>query len=199
MTKTEREGAVQIMQRLKQTSHPEIPPALASDGQGEYREAIEETWGKVPEYKGKGRPPTKVQVPEGTMYLQVKKKRAGSRLLGVETQVVYGDPEAVPEVLGAHTAYVERTNLTSRQMNGRLARKTLGFSKELGALRDASAWEDLLYNWTRPVKSLRQPSRLPHRKWDPRSPAMAAGLAEKIWNVGDLLRHVVPPKPINTD
>lgn len=198
MTKTEREGAVQIMQRLKETSHPEIPPALASDGQGEYREAIEETWGKVPEYTGKGRPPTKARVPEGTLYLQVKKKRSGSRLLGVETKAVYGDPEAVQAVLGASTAYVERTHLTSRQMNGRLGRKTLAFSKEVDALREACVWEDLVYNWTRPVKSLRQPSSLPHRKWDPRSPAMAAGLADKIWTVSDLLCHVVPPKPINT-
>jgi IS1 family transposase len=36
--------------------------------------------------------------------------------------------------MGGHTAYVERTHLTSRQMNRRLARKTLSFSKELELL-----------------------------------------------------------------
>jgi hypothetical protein len=61
----------------------------------------------------------------------------------------------VKEKLGCHTAYVERTNLTSRQMNGRLVRKTLSFSKELRLLEAACALEDALYNFTRPVKTLR--------------------------------------------
>ena len=30
----------------------------------------------------------------------------------------------VKALLGEHTAYIERTNLTSRQMNGRIVRKT---------------------------------------------------------------------------
>jgi IS1 family transposase len=57
--------------------------------------------------------------------------------------------------LSAHrcsTAYVERTNLISRQMNGSLVRKTLSFSKELRLLKAASALEDGLYNFTRPGK-----------------------------------------------
>ena len=36
------------------------------------------------------------------------------------------------------TSDVERTNLTSRHMNGRLIRKTLGYSKELGMLTASS-------------------------------------------------------------
>ena len=66
----------------------------------------------------------------------------GRSLIGVTIKVIYGDPETVPDVVGAHTAYVERTNLTSRQMNGRLVRKTLSYSKQLEALRASCAWED---------------------------------------------------------
>ena len=51
-------------------------------------------------------------------------------------------PEIVPDVVGAHTAYMERTNVTSRQMNGRLVRKTLSYSKQLDALMASCAWED---------------------------------------------------------
>ena len=51
-------------------------------------------------------------------------------LIGVTQKVVYGDPRGVPDFMGLNTAYVERTNLTSRQMNGRMVRKTLSFSKE---------------------------------------------------------------------
>jgi len=86
-------------------------------------------------------------------YLQVIKKREGSKLVSVTTKVIYGDPDEVKKILGEHTAYVERTNLTSRQMNGRLVRKTLSFSKELRFLKAASVLEDALYNFTRPLKT----------------------------------------------
>jgi len=33
--------------------------------------------------------------------------------LSVTIKVIYGDPATVPDVVGAHTAYVERINLTS--------------------------------------------------------------------------------------
>ena len=36
----------------------EGPPAMSSDGKGAYREAMLETWGKIPEYGGRGAPPT---------------------------------------------------------------------------------------------------------------------------------------------
>ena len=92
------------------------------------------------------------------------KKRQGSRLVSVHIKVVYGDPEEVKAMVGAHTAYVERTNLTSRQMNGRLVRKTLSFSKELRFLEAASGWEDGLYNFIRPVKTLRVECEDPSRE-----------------------------------
>ena len=67
--------------------------------------------------------------------------------------MISGDPEEVKALLGEHTASIERTNLTSRQMNGRLVRKTLSFSKELRLLHVASTLEDALSNFTRPVKT----------------------------------------------
>ncbi len=68
-------------------------------------------------------------------------------------KVVYGDPLEVQATLGAHTASVERTNLTSRHLNGRLVRNTFSFSKELRLLEAASGWEDAMDNCTRPVKT----------------------------------------------
>lgn len=55
----------------------------------------------------------------------------GKSLDGGSIQVVYGDPEEVIEQMGEQTAYIERTHLTSRQMNGRLVRKTLSYSKRV--------------------------------------------------------------------
>ena len=85
-------------------------------------------------------------------------------------------------------------------MNGRLVRKTLSFSKELRRLLAASALEDVLYNFTRQVKTLRveivNPSK--QARWQQRTPAMAAGLTNHIWTVGELLTTMLVPQPMNT-
>jgi len=186
------------MAQLKARGHPDAPPPMATDGKGGYREAMLETWGQVPEYCGQGRPPTRKQAQPDWHYLQVIKHRSGYRLTGVTIKVVYGPPGEVAAVVGAHTSYVERTNLTSRQMNGRLVRKTLSYSKQLEMLEAACAWEDWVYNLTRPVKTLQVEVNDGQRRWQPRSPAMAAGVTDHIWTVKELLMTVVAPAHINT-
>ena len=113
--------------------------------------------------------------------------------------MVYGDPDEVKAFLGENTSYVERTHLTSRQMNGRLVRKTLSFSKELRFLEAASALEDALYNFNRPLKTLRRKLEEPFKSthWQPRTPAMAAGLTDHIWTVKELLTVVLVPRLTN--
>jgi len=187
------------MAQLKARGHPTTPPPMATDGKGGYREAMLATWGQVPEYAGRGRPPSRPQPQADWHYLQVIKHRCGYRLTGVTIKVIYGTPEEVCSQVGAHTAYVERTNLTSRQMNGRLVRKTLSYSKQLEMLEAACAWEDWVYNLTRPVKTLQVEVNDGQRRWQPRSPAMAAGLTDHIWTVKELLMTVVAPSGINTN
>jgi hypothetical protein len=200
IAKTEEEVAPQLMEQIKRHQPDEKPPALATDGKGAYREAMLQTWGKVPQYSGKGRPPTALKPEKDWQYLQIIKKREGSKLVRVTTKVIYGDPEEVKALLGEHTAYIERTNLTSRQMNGRLVRKTLSFSKELRLLQAASTLEDALYNFTRPVKTLRVELANPSKqaRWQQRTPAMAAGLTNHIWTVKELLHLVLVPLITNT-
>jgi len=188
------------MKQIKSYAPDGSPSAMATDGKGAYREAMLETWGKVPAYGGRGTPPKLPQPGKDWQYLQVIKKREGSRLVGVTIKVIYGDPEEVKTKLGCHTAYVERTNLTSRTMNGRLVRKTLSFSKELRLLEAASALEDALYNFTRPVKTLRVEVANPikQERWQPRTPAMAASLTDHIWTVEELLMTVLVPLSMHT-
>ena len=85
-------------------------------------------------------------------------------------------------------------------MNGRLVRKTLSFSKELRFLKAASALEDALYNFTRPLKSLRVEVETPseYLRWQQRTPAMAARLTDHIWTVKELLTVVLVPHLTNT-
>lgn len=106
--------------------------------------------------------------------------------------MVYGDDTTL-ERTGKRTTCVERTNLTSRHMNGRLVRKTLGYSKRLEMLRAACAWEDVIYNFARPVKTLRQEIDTNGNRWRQQSPAMAAGLTDHIWSIRDLLMCVSVP------
>jgi len=115
-------------------------------------------------------------------------------LIRVTHRVVYGDPKEVPELMGLNTAYVERTNLTSRQMNGRMVRKTLSFSKDEKILEASCALEDAVYNLTRPNKSLRVEVEDDQRRWVTRSPAMAAGLTDHIWTIKELMMLVAVPE-----
>ena len=192
--KTETEASIEVFQALKRRGHPDAPPPTVSDGWGGIDEAMVEVYGKVPEYGGRGRPPTLKRPVPGWQYLQVVKKRKKGRVVGTRLRVIYGNQEKVLKLLGQSTAYVERTHLTMRHFNSRLVRKTLAFSKAVAMHRAAATWEDVYYNLGRPFKTLR--SELfddPHRRWLPRTPAMAAGLTDHVWTVKELLTTLPIP------
>ena len=194
IAKTETEASIEVFQTLKRRGHPDAPPPTVSDGWGGIGDAMVEVYGMVPEYEGIGRPPTLKRPQEGWQYLQVVKQRENGRVVGIELRVIFGDKGEVLAFLGKSTAYVERTHLTMRLFNGRLVRRTLGFSKELRMYRASAAWEDLVYNFARPLETPRaEILGDPKRRWRPRTPAMAAGLADRVWTVKELLSTVVLP------
>jgi hypothetical protein len=194
IAKTETEASIEVFQTLKRRGHPDAPPPTVSDGWGGIDDAMIEVYGIVPEYRGRGRPPTRKRPQPGWQYLQMVKQRENGRVVGVTLRVVFGDEEEVLERLGKSTAYIERTHLTMRLFNGRLMRKTLAFSKLLEMYRASAVWEDLTYNLARPLKTLRlEVADDPIRHWQPRTPAMAAGLTDRIWTVKELLTTVVFP------
>lgn len=195
---TETQGAIELWQQIKQRdAHADCPPSILSDGWGGHREALVQVYGQVPEYGGRGRPPTRKRPLEGWHYTQMVKQRdATGHLVGVDIRVIYGDDTTLART-GTRTVYVERTNLTSRLMNGRLVRKTLGFSKVLTMLEASCAWEDVVYNLTRSVKTLRvEVIPQTERRWIHRSPAMAAGITDHIWSIRQVLMTV--PVPTNS-
>ncbi|NNJ45999.1 MAG: IS1 family transposase, partial [Sulfurovum sp.] len=184
MAKTETLASVEVFQILKRRGHPDSPPPTVSDGWGGIDDAMVEVYGVVPDYKGRGRPPTQKKPQPGWQYLQVVKKRENGRVVSTTLRVIYGDKDEVVELMGKSTAYVERTHLTMRTFNSRLIRKTLAFSKQLEMYRASAALDDITYNLVRPLKSLRvEIFNDPIRRWIPRTPAMAAGLTDHIWTV----------------
>jgi hypothetical protein len=119
---------------------------LLSDGWGGHREALIEVYGQVPLYTGRGRRPTRKQPGTDWHYTQMVKQRdEKGKFTGIKVRVVYGDATTLTQT-GERTVRVERTNLTSRHMNGRLVRKTLGFSKRVEMLSAACIWQDIVYN-----------------------------------------------------
>ena len=61
----------------------------------------------------------------------------------------------------------------------------------------SDALEDMVYNYGRPLKSLREESNSDQRQWDPRSPAMAAGITDHIWTIDEMMMLLVVPESIN--
>lgn len=124
----------------------------------------------------------------------VKQRDATGNLIGVDLRVIYGDDTTLDRT-GRRTTCVERTNLTSRHMNGRRVRKTLGYSKRLEMLEAAWVWEDVVYHFARHVKTLRCEINVEGKRWIQSSPAMAAGLTDHIWSIRELLVLV----PVSTN
>jgi hypothetical protein len=81
IAKSETEAAaVEAFKQLKSRGHQHSPPPMVSDGWGGYDEAMVEVWGEGPEYKGRGRPPTKKRPKAQWQYLQMvssNEKRGG--------------------------------------------------------------------------------------------------------------------------
>ncbi len=143
----------------------------------------------------------------GLGYAQVVKRRERGQVVAVTHKVVFGSAEAVRTCLEAsaasttiNTRFVERDNLTLRQQNRRLSRKTNGFSKELGWL-ERQLWLTLAYyQFVLTHASLRtelaepEPSRGTGstRRWRAVTPAMAAGLTDHVWTTTELLSYRVP-------
>lgn len=200
IAKDETQASLEVFQTLKHRGHPDSPAPTISDGWGGTDDAMIAVYGSVPQYSGRGRPPTRKKAQPSWQYLQMVKQRdVHGKFQGVKLRVIYGKKNEVIELLGKSTAYVERSNLTSRIFNGRQTRKTLAFSKSLQYHRAAASWEDFYYNLVRPHKGLRVriEDALP-QKWLQRTPAMAAHLTDHIWTVKELLTTLPVPSPINT-
>jgi len=192
LDKDETLASIGVFQVLKRRGHPDGPPPTISDGWGGIDEAMVAVYGVVPEYSGRGRPPTRKKPGADWMYLQMVKQRdEHGHFEGTKLRVVFGSKAEVVKLLGQSTAYIERSHLTSRLFNSRQVRKTLAFSKDLEAYRAAAAWEDNYYNLVRPHKTLRRPVQdaLP-QKWLPCTPAMAARLTDHVWTVKELLTTI---------
>lgn len=182
----------------------ETIPFFTSDELRHYERALLETYGivqEVPRQTGKrGRPPKPKLIPPPELrYAQVVKKREKGRVVSIETAVIFGDSEEVKKFLATspvsktiNTSFVERNNLTLRQSSRRLTRGTNGFSKELPGLESQLYLASGYYHFVKTHLGLRQKVVNGTRKWQQRTPALAAQITDHIWSTRELLIYRVP-------
>jgi hypothetical protein len=175
---------------------------ITSDEHAPYEAAIREVYGVErprPRRPGPGRPPKPVKViPADLCYATVRKRREGGRVVEVVRTVVFGTLALLGALLSRSTAsttintsFVERNNGTDRHQNSRKRRKGYGFSKEQRMHRAASFFIGYSYNFCWPVRTLR--ARQPDGAWVARTPAMAAGLSDRVWSLEEWISYPARP------
>ena len=96
-------------------------------------------------------------------------------LVSTEKEDIIGAPN--PDLIS--TSYIERQNLTMRMCIRRLTRLTNGFSKKVENLKAAISLHFAHYNLVRIHQTLKI------------TPAMAAGVMDRLWSVQDLIREAL--------
>src|SRR5712671_3713953 len=99
-------------------------------------------------------------------------RRARCRRIGARKQTITGNPD--PKHVS--TSYTERHNLTIRMSMRRFTRLTNAFSKKIDNHCHALALYFVWYNFVRIHKTLKV------------SPAMAAGVTDRLWDMTDIVR-----------
>lgn len=137
---------------------------LTTDGHGAYLEAVDNTFGEDLDYamliKLYGPSPTG---PES--------RYSPPACIGTRTKEISGSP--APEHIS--TSFAERQNLNLRMHMRRFTRLTNAFSKKVENHAHNVALFTTYYNFVRIHKTLRV------------TPAMAAGVTDKLWEIGNIV------------
>lgn len=168
------------------------------DGLASYVTAFRRVF-RTPVYTGRrGRP--RLVLGAGFLLGQVVKQYAKRRVVSVKQRVVQGTAAAIAAVLaatgtghGIHTAYIERLNATFRSALAPLVRRGRAIAHKVDTLTAGMYLVGGAYNfcWTHGSLRLLAPVGS-DRKWQERTPAMAAGLTDHPWSLHELLRYQVP-------
>ena len=201
-----------VVHQVAEVLAPGCMPLFLTDGFKEYTTALLTHYGhwvQPSRRQATGPAPKPRWLPlPGLLYAQVIKTVRRRRLVRMSHRVVFGTLEAVQQVLAAcgwqiNTAFVERLNLSLRQHVAAIGRRVSTLCKGEEGLHQQLALYHVYYNFCLPHASLRQalPQPLPThgtgsaKRWQPRTPAMAAGLTDHVWTLREVLLFRVPPWP----
>jgi IS1 family transposase len=204
--------AQRVVHQVAQVLAPDCAPLFLTDGFREYMTALLTHyghWTQPPRRQTTGPAPKPRWLPlPNLLYAQVIKTVRRRRLVRVRHRVVFGTLEAVQQVLAAcgwqiNTAFIERLNLSIRQHVAAVGRRVTTLCKGEDGLHQQLALYHVYHNFCLPHTSLRQPVPQPEptrgtgsaKRWQPRTPAMAAGLTDHVWTLREVLLFRVPPWP----
>ena len=204
--------AQRVVHQVVQVLAPGCVPLFLTDGFKEYATALLThcgQWVQPPRRQDQGPHPKPRWMPlPQLLYAQVVKTVRRRRLVRVRHRVVFGTLETVHAVLAPlgwqiNTAFIERVNLSIRQHVAAVGRRVTTLCKHEAGVRQQLALYHVYYNFCVPHASLRLPlpqSAPTHgngsaKRWQPQTPAMAAGLTDHIWTLREVLLFRVPPWP----
>jgi IS1 family transposase len=166
----------------------DLKPLFVTDGLKFYAEALLQKYGrlvKFPKTGKRGRPKNPAIVPdENLRYAQVIKNRKGRKLQKVEKRVIFGKNIDKSEI---STSLLERQNLTLRQDNNRVSRKTIGFSKKIEGLYNQMRLYCTHFNFCRYHRGLTKEKQ--NRILEKKTPAQEARITKIKWTLIDLLNY----------
>jgi IS1 family transposase len=138
---------------------------LTTDGLGSYPPAVAQVFGIDVDYA------QLVKIYRGDAASSPERRYSPAVCTGATRQTVEGRPD------DSHisTSYVERQNLNMRMGMRRFTRLTNAFSKKIDNHSHSLALYFLYYNFVRIHKTLKM------------SPAMAAGVTDRLWSVEDIV------------
>src|SRR5215831_6657638 len=192
------------LHQVAQCVAPACLPLCLTDGYKEYATALLThfgQWVQPPRRHATGPHPKPRWIPlPGLLYAQVIKTTRRRRLVRVTHRVVFGTLEAVHAVLAPlgcqiNTAFIERINLSIRQHVAAVGRRVSTLCKSEEGLRQQLALYQTYHNFCLPHASLHQalPQLVPTngtgsaKTWRPCTPAMAAGLTDRVWTLREVL------------
>jgi IS1 family transposase len=138
---------------------------LSTDGHSMYESTVGPAFGGQVDW---------AQLQKNYAAAEDQRKYSPAVCTGTKRRVMKGDPD--PERISP--SYVERQNLTMRMGMRRFTRLTNGFSKKVENLAHAVSLHFMHYNFARPHSAVRGQY--------PRTPAMAAGVADHIWSLEEI-------------
>jgi len=204
--------AQRVVHQVAQVLAPDCAPLFLTDGFREYLTALLTHYGHWVQPsrrldKGPHPKPRWMPLPQ-LLYAQVVKTVRRRHLVDVQHRVVFGSLEAVTHVLAPlgwqiNTAFVERLNRTIRQQVAAVGRRVSTLCKGEAGVRQQLALFHCSDNCCLPHASVRQPLPQPElthgtgsaTQWRPCTPAMAAGLTDRVWGLKEVLLFRVPPWP----
>ncbi len=167
--------AFDLMQDLKGRLANRVQ--ITTDGLSAYVAAVDDTFGSNVDFA------QLVKLYGDSPDRGPERKYSPSVCLGARKQIVTGDPD----IDHISTSHVERQNLTMRMSMRRFTRLTNAFSKKFKNHCHALALYFVVYNFVKMHKTLRM------------TPAMAAGITERLWSMEDIVALIdadVPtPRP----